>query len=253
MGGAATMDEDGLVTLATDAVNALAMLELCGTSGVWLLEFDSDGTATCKESTPVVLDTENDGHFLVYETDAFKNVPMSGEATMTNAGVVTVNVVRSMVWNAGSFVATGNCATPAIAQIGSGPSGYTVVCGATAAGIEGSTHMPDGWDTTEDISFTLSISRPSGGTTFGSDLWYQCAGPGEDIDGSWAGNLDMDVTLTTPEFNYPAASGAFDPDAACDPGDSLWWWIQINGDHDATAADIHSLKLEYARSGGDQP
>jgi hypothetical protein len=260
MGGAATMNAAGEVTLATDAVIALAMLELCNGEGVSGLEFDNVGTATCKESTPVVLSGgQTTGDMLVYGGAAFEDVPMSGEATMTSAGVVTVNVVRSMVWNAGAFVAgNANCAAPAIVEIPDGEAApimqYTMVC--DDGGVFWiDTHMPDGWDDTGDVRVALTVERPDGNDVFASDIWYKCKGSGEVVDtGSYATGGAVDVTLTTAHYLYYAWSAAIDMEGQCDAGDHLWMKFVIDsGNHTATTANILSAKLEYVRSGGDQP
>jgi hypothetical protein len=155
-----------------------------------------------------------------------------------------------MNWNAGSMIADGtNCAAPVIVTIpsGGGVRQYAVICD-DGGSFQGSTHMPDGWDVVGDISFTLTASSPGGTEELAGDFYFQCKGDDAAIDDTWDGPHEADLTLTTGDDNYNVTIGSIDADTECDPGDNLWWeYIIDDANHDANAANILNVKLEYSR------
>ena len=63
----------------------------CVGEGTSVQEFDNSGNRTCKTSTQTTISgSEQNGDMLVYDTDSFRDVPMSGHATMDETGAVTL-------------------------------------------------------------------------------------------------------------------------------------------------------------------
>jgi len=112
--------------------------------------------------------------------------------------------------------------------------------------------MPDGWDTTGDILFTLSASTPSGTPTLAGDFSFQCKGDSGAIDNTWATGGAADITFTTTDDFEEVDIGTIDADTECDAGDAFWWrWVVDDATNTNTVANILGVKLEYYSLIGD--
>lgn len=209
------------------------------------------------------------GDFTTWTVDAGATDPTftfaSDSVTVTNAATFSLEAnslatsaltteLRSMHWGAGAMSADGTgCANPAEVTIpaAGGVKTYGVICN-DGGTIYGSTVLPDGLDATGDVSFELSVTRPSGGTALAGDFSYQCKAHDAAIDNTWATGGAVDITLTTVDDFYTGTIGTIDIDTECDPGDGMWWrYVIDDANHDASAANILGVKMEYYTNIGD--
>jgi hypothetical protein len=177
----------------------------------------------------------------------------SAPPTQMNAAAPSTEV-RSMYWGAGAMSSDGTgCGAPTevVIPVAAGIKQHGIICidGGT---IYGSTHMPDGWDTTGDILFTLSASAPSGTETLAGDFSFQCKGDSGAIDNTWATGGAADITFTTTDDFEEVDIGTIDADTECNAGDAFWWrWVVDDATNTNTVASILGVKLEYVSSIGD--
>jgi hypothetical protein len=190
-------------------------------------------------------------------------VTMSGEATMDNAGAVTLAAeVRSMYWPAATFSSDGtNCNDPAEVTINSGPKNFTVICADDdASTIFGQgVILPDSFDKTADVTMELSYVQTAADTAvLNTDIAIQCTPAGTAIDNTWGTEVAIDdAAVTGTNALDSTTSGAIDTDTTgedCDGGEMLFWRLQLDATGTTTAvATLHFLgiKMEYTSLVGD--
>jgi len=201
----------------------------------------------------------DDGDMLVGDNGNgdYRDVQMSGDATMDETGDVTLeSQVKSMYWGAVDISADGaQCADAAQESTIAGPELYVIVCTDNDAGIiGGSTVMPDSWDAG---TVTLEIAMvQTGAETLDvhGDVEIQCRGLGEAIADTWSGEVALDLTQVGGSAVDTATTAPITPAGTCEAGDMLIWQYSIDATGtDATVAtnNIIGVKMEYTSDIGD--
>jgi hypothetical protein len=101
--------------LAAGAVDALSELGLMGCTNSQTHKVNTAGDAwICVDAAETTLSGDDtDGDMLLYDTDSFRDVPMSGEATMLKTGEVTIaDSVTVDSWSLGNPTLTGTGVFP---------------------------------------------------------------------------------------------------------------------------------------------
>ena len=189
-----------------------------------------------------------------------QELALSGDVTMTNAGVVTMaNIVESFYWPAGAISADGtNCADPAQVVINSGPEIYTIICTDNdASQFEGHIVMPDSWDA-GTVTFELEYIQTAVDTSvLNADVSVQARGSGETVNNTFGTEVAIDdAAVTGSNAVDHTTSGAVTANCttSCMAGDTLFWRIELDAAGTTTAvATLHivGVKMEYTSTVGD--
>jgi hypothetical protein len=206
---AALNDVDG--SLDDGSVDTLAQIELCNGLGVSVLETDDDGDATCKDSTQTTISgSEEDGDMLLWDTNSWRDVPMSGDASMLKTGAVTVTSPER-TYRDECNITFESAVTADDIMCGKATGALTLIsldCVATG-------------DTVPDSQVVTVVECDADGDS--------CSTTG--------GTISAEALIT----NYPDATWS---DAAI--ADGNWWGIQTTSL--TTAADFLQCQVEFTRA-----